>query len=157
MIVGGLVLSPLYILWYNFLDKKVPGTTGRSLIKKIALDQIAAGMFGTCIFFIAMSILEKKENILTECIEKAPTAYVCNTVYWPFVMLAIFKKVPVTYQPVAVACGDFVWSIFLCYYKMKDLHKEEATSLGTQASKSEGVTPNTTGGHSLNRGQVKDS
>jgi len=50
--ISGLVLSPLYILWYNFLDKKVPGTTGRSLIKKIALDQIAAGMFGTCIFFI---------------------------------------------------------------------------------------------------------
>jgi len=29
--------------------------------------------------FVAMSILEKKENILTECIEKAPTAYVVST------------------------------------------------------------------------------
>ncbi|XP_067930145.1 mpv17-like protein [Watersipora subatra] len=125
-LVGGCMLAPFYVAWYGLLARRLPGTGNGVVLKKMVLDQLFAGSLGTCAFFIVLSILEKKENVFEELKEKGPTAYLCNTLYFPFVMYLIFKKVPVHVHPVAVACADFIWSIFLCYYKMRDIHPRDS-------------------------------
>ena len=56
LLISGLVLSPLYVTWYNALEKFIPGTATKTVIKKILVDQFVAGALGTCLFFVGKSI-----------------------------------------------------------------------------------------------------
>lgn len=101
----------MYVAWYGWLDKVIPGTTTSKIVKKIVVDQLIAGTTATCLFFIGkeaqatcllvlslltasplssfgmfhvvMSILEKKDDIFAECKEKAPVAYLVSGTVTP--------------------------------------------------------------------------
>ena len=52
MFTIGLALGPLNHYWYLFLDKILPGATGRIVFKKVILDELIASPVFTTSFFM---------------------------------------------------------------------------------------------------------
>jgi len=50
--VGSVVLAPTYFTWYKILDHFLVGTSARTIIAKVVLDQCIAGSCGVVLFYI---------------------------------------------------------------------------------------------------------
>ena len=50
-VAGGGFGGPFYHYWYKFLDSCLPGTTPKTIVKKVLFDQAVAGIFGTFMFY----------------------------------------------------------------------------------------------------------
>jgi protein Mpv17 len=54
----GFMMGPLNHAWYTTLDRFLPAITGKTVIKKIFLDQIIASPVFACSFFMGMGTME---------------------------------------------------------------------------------------------------
>lgn len=50
--VGATLYGPFYYYWYRILEKKIPGTATRNIVKKVVIDQAIAGSGGVFTFFV---------------------------------------------------------------------------------------------------------
>ena len=50
--IAACILAPFYVAWYSLLARRLPGTGNKVILKKLALDQLAGGILGTCVFFV---------------------------------------------------------------------------------------------------------
>ncbi|XP_071953369.1 mpv17-like protein 2 isoform X2 [Antedon mediterranea] len=92
----GLALGPFNHYWYFFLDRFLPGTSGKMVIKKILLDQVVAAPFFNGSFILGMGLLEGKS--LTENLDnfksKFPTLYLMDWCIWPVAQAINFTFIP---------------------------------------------------------------
>ena len=49
--VGAGIFGPFYLFWYRALDKRLPGTAAKIILRKVIVDQSIAGAVGTFVFF----------------------------------------------------------------------------------------------------------
>ncbi len=54
-LVGGCFFGPSYHYWYRYLDKMLPGTARRTIVRKLLADQGIAGIIGIAVFYIGES------------------------------------------------------------------------------------------------------
>ena len=77
MFAVGLSQGPPHHYWYLWLDKVLPKRNLRTVLFKIAADQVIAAPFFAITFFFGMGVLEDKR--MTECwrefVRKFPTVY----------------------------------------------------------------------------------
>ena len=64
-LVGCALLGPINHYWYTFLDKLIVGTSFRSVVKKVIVDQLSLPI-PIAVFFTAMSIMRAKTDIFEE-------------------------------------------------------------------------------------------
>ncbi|XP_066546010.1 LOW QUALITY PROTEIN: mpv17-like protein [Amia ocellicauda] len=68
-------------VWMRALERRFPGRSAGAVTRKLQLDQTAA----TSVFYVGMSFLEGKEDILQDWREKFLNTYKTGLMYWPFV------------------------------------------------------------------------
>ncbi|XP_013421365.1 mpv17-like protein [Lingula anatina] len=137
-LLTGSLFGPFYTAWYPFLERVFPGRSARAVLKKIACDQGIAGGILLMVFYVGLSVLERKENVFEEAKQKWPKTFLTGCVFWPTVQSVNFFYVPTYLRTVYVACWSFLWTNILCYLKstpaddLKDkLHVPESiASLG---------------------------
>ena len=49
--VGATFFAPFNFFWYKMLDRHLPGTRVKTVLRKILLDQLIAGSVGITVFF----------------------------------------------------------------------------------------------------------
>ncbi|XP_054698818.1 bMERB domain-containing protein 1 isoform X5 [Grus americana] len=62
-----------------------------------------------------MSILQRKEDIFSDCKKKFWNTYKTGLMYWPFVQLSNFILVPVHLRTAYTGLCGFVWATFICF------------------------------------------
>jgi hypothetical protein len=55
--VGATFFGPFYFVWYRALDRILPGTAVRTIVRKVVADQAVAGIIGLIAFFTCKFLL----------------------------------------------------------------------------------------------------
>ncbi|XP_022097145.1 mpv17-like protein 2 isoform X2 [Acanthaster planci] len=117
MLTIGIFLGPLNHYWYLALDKFLPGVKGRTVAKKILLDELIASPVMTSTFFVGMGLLEGKT--LADSIDvlkkKFLTVYMVDIAVWPPVQAINFFLVPPQLRVIYVNVFILLWDVFLSF------------------------------------------
>ncbi|XP_066991554.2 mpv17-like protein isoform X3 [Anabrus simplex] len=72
----------IYYYWYRWLDKAFRGRAATTIIKKMFLDQFLLTPPLLVAFYISMSLMEGKENIIEECKRKVMPTFKNAMMIW---------------------------------------------------------------------------
>ncbi|XP_048526557.1 palmitoyl-protein thioesterase 1 isoform X1 [Dendroctonus ponderosae] len=120
-IYGTGIGGPLLAVWYRYLDKKLPGATAKVVVKKMLIDQFLFTPQLLVIFYVTMSILEHKEDLLAECKSKFAHTFLANCLFWLPGQAINFSLVPSIYRVTYVGTCSFAWISILCWLKRQDV------------------------------------
>lgn len=102
-------------VWLRGLERALPGRAPRVVLAKVLCDQLVGAPIAILAFYTGMSILQEKENILSDCKKKFWNTYKTGLMYWPFVQLSNFVLVPVYLRTAYTGLCGFLWAIFICF------------------------------------------
>ncbi|XP_071948688.1 mpv17-like protein [Antedon mediterranea] len=114
-LIGLVFNGPVGYTWYRLLDKWLPGTARRTIIKKMIIDQLCACPPFICAFYVGISILERKKDIYASLKEKFIPSYLVGFAFWPPAQAVNFIFIPSHLRIVYVASAGFVWANVLCF------------------------------------------
>lgn len=114
---GVLWYPVIYHHWYRWLDVRFVGTGVATVGKKIFLDQFVMEPPLLIAFYVGMSIMEGREDVLKECKEKFITTFVSGCVFWLPAMAINFYLLPSSLRVIFVGVCSFLWCNFICWYK----------------------------------------
>lgn len=122
MAAVGLVLGPVVHYWYGSLDRWLPGTQRRTIVKKVLADQLVASPVFLLIFFMGLGTLEGQvaQDSLKEFKTKFPVTWLVEWMFWPPAQAVNFYLLPPQYRVVYVNMLILVWDSFLSYMKHND-------------------------------------
>ncbi|XP_069726465.1 bMERB domain-containing protein 1 isoform X2 [Phaenicophaeus curvirostris] len=102
-------------VWLRALERALPGRRPPAVLAKVLCDQLLGAPVAVLAFYTGMSILQKKEDIFSDCRQKFWNTYKTGLMYWPFVQLSNFILVPVYLRTAYTGLCGFVWASFLCF------------------------------------------
>ncbi|XP_017780921.1 PREDICTED: mpv17-like protein [Nicrophorus vespilloides] len=114
---GTIIQGPLLTFWYKWLDAKFVGTGLKLVAKKLMVDQFVSVPPLLLIFFVSMSIMERKPNVLEEFQSKFKQTFVNSCMFWMPVQAINFTFVPAAFRVVYIGTASFAWVNILCYIK----------------------------------------
>lgn len=120
-VLGCTYYGPFATFIYDNLDRVLPGTATKTVIKKMVFDQFVLTSFGVCVFYVAISLMEGKswkENI-AELKKKFLPTYAVSFLVWPTAQAINFAFVPGAYRVVYISTVAFFWTVLLSYLKNK--------------------------------------
>ena len=117
IVLGTCVYPPVFYAWYKWLDATFRGSAVRIVGAKVFLDQFVLGPPSLFCFFVLMSWLEGKDDVLAECRLKFSAAFAADCVFWIPVQAANFALVPPAYRLPFLGVMAFVWLNILCVIK----------------------------------------
>lgn len=92
MFIVGTVMGPLHHYYYTYLDKMLPYANVKTVVKKIACDQLFASPATLLCFFYGMGFLEKKTFDQCTLEVKQKFIYVYMVSMFNFVSILICPK-----------------------------------------------------------------
>ncbi|XP_064625140.1 mpv17-like protein 2 [Lineus longissimus] len=118
----GALLGVFQHYWYVLLDTKLPGTAGKTMLKKIIADQLVASPVSSAIFVIGISLMEHEtcQEAMKGFKEKFPVIYLTDWSFWPVVQGINFRYVQDRYRVMYVNAATLVWTVFLSYVQFVD-------------------------------------
>ncbi|KAL6444015.1 hypothetical protein ACFW04_001754 [Cataglyphis niger] len=116
-IYGCFLAGPILYRWYKWLDTFYSGTSVRTVLTKLFADQFIFTPPLLMLFFISMSLMEAKLDILQECKLKFLHTFQTSCGYWLPVQLVNFMIVPPSLRVTYVSIASFCWINILCYLK----------------------------------------
>nr|XP_008197043.1 PREDICTED: mpv17-like protein isoform X4 [Tribolium castaneum] len=119
-ILGVTVIAPVYQYWYRWLDKKFIGTSYKIVAQKLLLDQFLMTPQILVIFYVAMSIMEKKKDIFEECKQKIIPTFKSSCMFWLPAQTVNFLLIPPSFRVVYVGTCSFAWVNILCWIKRQE-------------------------------------
>ncbi|XP_066258077.1 mpv17-like protein [Euwallacea similis] len=120
-IYGTVVAGPLLSIWYKYLDMKLPGKTMKIVAKKMFIDQFFFTPQLLVVFYVTMSILERKPDLLEECKRKFIDTFSASCLFWIPAQTINFSLVPSVYRVTYVGSCSFAWINILCWFKRQDI------------------------------------
>lgn len=116
-IIGLSIVAPGRVGWYKVLEKKLPGSTPTTVLKKLALDQICfAPPF---VLVILTSVCFANGMNVQDVVQKLQNSYVDimlnNLKVWPCVQLCNFYLVPPHLRMTTVQFTSLLWNIYLSW------------------------------------------
>ncbi|XP_076332826.1 mpv17-like protein [Tachypleus tridentatus] len=122
--LGTFLFAPALYGWYHLLDKTLPSTASKVVIKKVLLDQGLCAPIQLAVFYVVMSILEEKQDIFFELKCKWLHTYQLSCTYWLPVQYINFFFVPAHMRVAYVGVASFIWINVLCYIKRMKLEEK---------------------------------
>ncbi|CAG7730478.1 unnamed protein product, partial [Allacma fusca] len=116
-IIGTGAISPTLYYWYKWFDAKFKGTAPRMVVKKCLIDQFLMTPNLLVIFYVGMSLLENKEDILAELKEKFVPTFITSSCFWLPAQAINFTFIPAQYRIVYIAVCTLMWVNILCWLK----------------------------------------
>ncbi|XP_075256260.1 mpv17-like protein 2 [Convolutriloba macropyga] len=122
------LLSPWQTGFYLILDKRLPGLAYKTVLCKLALDELNA----IPLYMAFITILAKREGrtwskSIEHCKEKFLPVYTMDLRVWPFAQFVNFCFIPSKFRVSYVNIVTFLWDIFfsVCVHKEKPLDAPE--------------------------------
>lgn len=125
-LVGCAIFGPINHYWYTFLDKLIVGTSFKNVVKKVLVDQLSLPIPIT-VFFIAMSLMRAKPDVLEELKAKFLSTYIYGSILWPTTQFFNFMFIPRANRVLFIGFIELMWTNCLCF--MKDLEIEPEAQL----------------------------
>ncbi|KAJ8911419.1 hypothetical protein NQ315_005952 [Exocentrus adspersus] len=116
-VYGTTLAGPALTVWYRFLDKKFVGTATKIVIKKLLIDQFFFTPQLLVVFYISMSVMERKSDIFEECRSKFVQTFKTSCMFWFPAQATNFLLVPPTFRVTYVGICSFAWVNILCWIK----------------------------------------
>ncbi|XP_066588971.1 PXMP2/4 family protein 4 [Prorops nasuta] len=120
-VYGFFLAGPILHGWYKWLDGFFQGTKPNIVIRKLIVDQFCLTPPFIILFFISMSLMEGKSDILFECRSKFVTTFTTSCIYWLPIQLMNFLFIPPAFRVTYVAIAAFCWANILCCLKSSPL------------------------------------
>ncbi|KAA0189403.1 hypothetical protein HAZT_HAZT002722 [Hyalella azteca] len=112
-VMGTCVLPHTLYHAYKYLDARFPGNSGPMAIRKLAIDALVITPINLTLFYVGMSAMERKDDLLAEWRAKLiPTFIVANFVN--------FKLLPPHVRVVFVGGCQIIWVSILCWFKKQE-------------------------------------
>lgn len=85
MALSGLTVGVVCHYWYKFIDKRIPGRSFTTVLRKVFWDQIICSPIVISTFFLTLGLLERtsKDEIIREIKIKAWKLYLAEWTVWP--------------------------------------------------------------------------
>ncbi|XP_014600686.1 PREDICTED: uncharacterized protein LOC106785058 [Polistes canadensis] len=122
-IYGFFLAGPLLHGWYKWLDTFYKGKSIKLVLTKVFVDQFILTPPLVCLFFISMSLMESKSDILEECKTKFVKTFQTSCLFWIPVQFFNFVLIPPTLRITYVSIAALCWVNILCYIKNVPLVK----------------------------------
>ncbi|KYB25895.1 mpv17-like protein isoform X1 [Tribolium castaneum] len=119
-VYGTGIQGPFLTIWYRWLDKKFIGTSYKIVAQKLLLDQFLMTPQILVIFYVAMSIMEKKKDIFEECKQKIIPTFKSSCMFWLPAQTVNFLLIPPSFRVVYVGTCSFAWVNILCWIKRQE-------------------------------------
>ncbi|BFZ53043.1 Protein required for ethanol metabolism [Savitreella phatthalungensis] len=125
---GTAIAGPILVGWYRVLDRHVNlSSPTKTLLARVAADQLAFAPVNIAVFFSAQGVLEGKSP--SEISNKLSTAWaptlVANWKLWPAVQLVNFKFVPLEHRLLVVNLVALGWNCVLSAINAGNVAVEE--------------------------------
>ncbi|XP_076302294.1 PXMP2/4 family protein 4-like [Lasioglossum baleicum] len=128
-IYGCFIAGPVLHGWYKWLDMFYKGKTMKIVFIKLLVDQFILTPPLIMIFFISMSLMEGKSNILDECKDKFFQTFKTSCMYWLPVQFLNFLLVPPALRVSFVSIAAFCWVNILCYLKSTPISERNSNQI----------------------------
>lgn len=117
--IVGLSQGPLHHYFYLWIERLLPGTSKKIIIKKILVDQLIVSPIFISHFLYTSYFLEGKKfkNIHDIFRQKFLRIYAADWAVWPLVQTINFYYVPFKYRVLYVNVISLFYSTFLCFVK----------------------------------------
>lgn len=119
-IYGTTMTGPLLTVWYRWLDNYLVGKSLKVIAGKVLIDQFFMTPQILVIFYVAMSIMERKENIFQELQEKFPVTFKNSCLFWLPMTSINFLMIPKRFRVIFVGSCSFAWINILCWIKRNE-------------------------------------
>ncbi|KAK0168087.1 hypothetical protein PV327_001923 [Microctonus hyperodae] len=129
---GYFMAGPILHGWYVWLDKTYQGTAAKVIIKKLLCDQFILTPPLIILFFISMSWMEGKDDLLQECKVKFVKTFQTSCLYWIPVQFINFLVISPPFRVLYVSIASFCWVNILCHLKRTPISSTEAHDFKTQ-------------------------
>jgi len=115
-LVGSCVIGPVLYCYYFALDKRLPGTSLRTVATKVAFDVVIANIAYYCLFYYGISFLEHKdhERAKKDTKDVLGKTYAIGLLYWMPVMAMNFKYLSPQSRIIFVAIASYIEMNALC-------------------------------------------
>ena len=136
-LVGSCVIGPLLYSWYYVLDKRLPGSSTRTVLLKVACDLIIANLAYYCAFYYSISFLQHKnhERAKEDTKNKVAKTYVIGMLYWGPLMAINFKYLSPQSRVIFVAIATYIEMNGLCIVSRSSGRKEKEKGLLVEKEK----------------------
>ncbi|XP_018895634.2 mpv17-like protein [Bemisia tabaci] len=124
-VLGTCINPNILYFWYKWLDKNFVGTAKKVVVKKVLIDQFCMTPPLYVIFYVSMSLMEGKRDLLAECREKFIPTFQTSCVFWLPAQAVNFMLVPPAARVVYVGTCSFLWINILCWIKRRDFKPSE--------------------------------
>ena len=126
-LVGSCVIGPLLYSWYYVLDKRLPGSSTRTVMLKVACDLIIANLAYYCAFYYSINFLQHKnhERSIEAAKNKVVKTYLIGMLYWGPLMTINFKYLSPQSRVIFVAIATYIEMNGLCIVSRSSGRKEK--------------------------------
>ncbi|XP_035808390.2 mpv17-like protein [Amphiprion ocellaris] len=111
--------------WLAGLEKLLPGGGRKAVAGKVVLDQLIAAPLTISAFYIGLSFLEHKDDLLEDWKQKFWTSYQTGVVYWSTMQAINFTFVPPVARTVFLGGVALTFTVFLCHLRQQQNHQQE--------------------------------
>ncbi|XP_008429816.1 mpv17-like protein [Poecilia reticulata] len=111
--------------WLRGLERMLPGGGLRAVTRKVVLDQLVAAPVTISAFYIGLSFLENRDDLLEDWRQKFWMSYKAGVVYWSTMQAVNFAFVPPVARTAFVGGIALTFTIFLCHLRQQRGHKPD--------------------------------
>ncbi|KAK2844657.1 hypothetical protein Q5P01_011316 [Channa striata] len=111
--------------WLRGLERMLPGSGVKTVTGKVVVDQLIAAPLTISAFYIGLSLLENKEDLLEDWRQNFWTSYKTGVVFWSTMQTVNFALVPPVARTVFLGGIALTFTVFLCHLRHRQGHSLE--------------------------------
>jgi len=123
---GALAVGPIFHVWFNRLDRWIPGGGVRAVAGKLVLDQALMAPLFTVFYFATMGVMEgrSREQIWQKIRVATGPTLLANYAIFPAAQAANFAFVPERLRVLVLNAGGLVYNVVLSKYNAQALAED---------------------------------
>jgi len=120
-IIGTCVLPHTLYQGYKVLERIFPGNAPPMVLRKLAIDALLMTPVNISLFYVGMSAMEGKEDVLKEWKQKFTTTFITASLFWVPANFLNFRVLPPRFRVMFVGGCQIIWVSALCYLKRMEV------------------------------------
>jgi len=123
----GAGISVALTAWYSWLDRRLPGASASTIVKKVAVDAFVLNVPYYTAFYLAMGCMEGRPTaqVWAEVKAKLPTTVLYSLLLWPPAQAINFRFVAPAHRVVYIAVVCFLEFNMLAVMKRRPVQEKE--------------------------------